>query len=61
MLDDSERKQIKRSLKDRFTIEELERLVKAVGEDFGAVVRQNANKTDSVMSARQMRRPYRFR
>jgi hypothetical protein len=49
MLDNSERKQIKRLLKDRFTNEELERLVNAAGEDFDAVVRQNANKLDAIM------------
>jgi hypothetical protein len=49
MLDDSERKQIKRLLKDRFTNEELEWLVIAAGKDFDAVVRQNANKLDAIM------------
>jgi len=49
MLNDIERRQIKRLLKDRFTIEGLEQLVVDVGEDYDVVVRQNANKMDAIM------------
>jgi hypothetical protein len=48
MLDETEAKQIKRLLKDRYQIEDLERLVDAAGEDYDSVVGQRANKTDAI-------------
>lgn len=49
MLDENERKEIRRLLRERFTIADLERLLSAADQDYDAVVRQSANKLDAIM------------
>jgi hypothetical protein len=49
MLNETERRQIKRLLGDHFTMADLRRLVTDASQDFESVVHQNANKPDAIM------------